>query len=164
MDLQSTSANQYSVPLLELAINSPTRGAAWICDGHLDLKIGGSFLRHRPRVFVAGVVPSDSGFRWIAGAPDNGLFPCFRLHRNAGAIAGLLCCASVGYRELAGGPTYPSPAGDACFAGKSASSVTPITTKITMSWGLSFLCIPCAKASADWIVIVNAWARLDQAP
>ena len=33
-----------------------------------------------------------------------------------------------------------------------------------MSWGLSFLCIPCAQASTDWMVIVNAWARLDQAP
>jgi len=30
--------------------------------------------------------------------------------------------------------------------------VTPITPKTTMSWGLSFLCIPCATACADWIV------------
>jgi hypothetical protein len=28
-----------------------------------------------------------------------------------------------------------------------------------MSWGLSLLCIPRAAASADWIDIVNAWAR-----
>src|SRR5882724_8809585 len=49
-----------------------------------------------------------------------------------------------------------APAGDGSFAGRSASSVTPITPKITMSWGLSFLCIPCATACADMIVIVNA--------
>ena len=30
--------------------------------------------------------------------------------------------------------------------------------------GLSFLCIPCATACADMIVIVNPWARLDHAP
>ena len=29
--------------------------------------------------------------------------------------------------------------------------MTPITPKITMSWGLSFLCIPCATACADMI-------------
>src|SRR6516225_7267490 len=56
-----------------------------------------------------------------------------------------------------------APAGEGCFAGRSASSVTPITPKITMSWGLSFLCIPCATACADMIVIVNAWVRLDNA-
>jgi hypothetical protein len=32
-----------------------------------------------------------------------------------------------------------------------------ITTSITMSHGLSLLCIPCATASADRIVIVHAW-------
>ena len=42
--------------------------------------------------------------------------------------------------------------------------MTPIATKITMSWGLSFLCIPCATACADMIVIVNPWARLTHAP
>jgi hypothetical protein len=30
--------------------------------------------------------------------------------------------------------------------------------------GLSFLCIPCATACADMIVIVIPWARLDHAP
>ena len=34
---------------------------------------------------------------------------------------------------------------------------------ITMSWGLSFLCIPCDQASIDMISIVNACARVDQA-
>ena len=36
----------------------------------------------------------------------------------------------------------------------------PITTNIAMSWALSCLCIPCATACTDMIVIVNAWARL----
>jgi two-component system chemotaxis sensor kinase CheA len=55
-------------------------------------------------------------------------------------------------------------AADACFAGRSASSEPPITTNITISCGLSCLCIPCVAACADMIVIVNAWARLDHAP
>ena len=42
--------------------------------------------------------------------------------------------------------------------------MTPITPMITMSWGLSFLCIPCATACADMIVIVIPWARVDHAP
>jgi hypothetical protein len=57
-------------------------------------------------------------------------------------------------RQSRGSP-IGAPAGDGCFAGSSASRVTPIAAKITMSQGLSLLCIPCATACADWIVIVS---------
>jgi hypothetical protein len=60
------------------------------------------------------------------------------------------------YRSAKRGSLIAAPSGDCCFAGSSTSSATPIAPKTTMSPGLSLLCIPCAAACADWIVIVNA--------
>src|SRR5205085_9465356 len=53
-----------------------------------------------------------------------------------------------------------SPQDIVMFAGRSASRVNPITPNITMSWGLSFLCIPCATACADMMVIRSEERRV----
>lgn len=48
-------------------------------------------------------------------------------------------------RSAKRGSLIGAPAGDGCFAGSSASSTTPIAPKITMSHGLSLLCIPLRR-------------------
>src|SRR3982751_1646082 len=81
-----------------------------------------------------------------------------KLHEQCYASAGFGCTDVRAERELS------VLAGAGSLEGRTARSRTPIAPTITMSWGLSFLCIPCDQASTDMIVIVNAWARVDQAP
>ena len=85
-------------------------GAVQARDGYPNPETPGSVLGHRLRIFMAGMVASDPGSRWIEGSKSSAFFSSVRMRRNAGPSAGLLCRALVGHRELARRATYSTAA------------------------------------------------------